>query len=217
MLPRHQPHTLRFPPLTAALRLLTLAAAAALAAATYPARADTPDTPTTTQAAASLHPHDEVAALTRAGQPAQAIHQADTYLATHPRDPQMRFLRGMAQSRAGDVQGAIATFTLLTQEYPELPEPYNNLAVLHASQGELERARAALETAVRNHPGYAVALENLGDIHARLAHDAWLRAQQLRTRQTPANANATSTSGGRTALALKLAGIERLLQPQPAP
>ena len=70
-------------------------------------------------------------------------------------------------------------FTELTEEYPELPEPYNNLAVLYAGQGDYDKARKALEMAIRTHPSYAVAHENLGDIYATLASQAYDKALQL--------------------------------------
>ena len=59
-----------------------------------------------------------------------------------------------------------------------MPEPYNNLAVIYASQNELEKARAALDMALRNNPSYTIAHENLGDILTRLALQAYQRAQQ---------------------------------------
>jgi len=127
--------------------------------------------------------YDDVAALIKAGKTAEALTQAQTYLARNARDPQMRFLQGSAQSASGDTQAAIATFTQLIQEYPELPEPYNNLAVLYASQGQLEEARNALLQAVRNNPDYPVAYENLGDIYLRLAHQAFAQATKLQGAQ----------------------------------
>ncbi|MPN38304.1 hypothetical protein SDC9_185828 [bioreactor metagenome] len=96
-----------------------------------------------------------------------------------PRDPQLLFLRGVAQTDLGKTAEAIETFTNLTQLYPELPEPYNNLAVLYAKQNELEKAQRALEMAVRGNPNYAVAYENLGDIYARLAAESFEKAQRL--------------------------------------
>lgn len=121
----------------------------------------------------------EVNRLVRAGQLTEAMARADQYLAGKPRDPQMRFLKGVIQSESGKTDEAIATYVSITQDYPELPEPYNNLAVLYASRGQLDNARSALEMAIRNKPGYATAHENLGDIHARLASRSYARALQL--------------------------------------
>jgi tetratricopeptide (TPR) repeat protein len=70
-------------------------------------------------------------------------------------------------------------FTKLTEDYPELPEPYNNLAVLYAQQKQYDKARTALEMAIRTHPAYAIAYENLGDVYAKLASQAYDKALQL--------------------------------------
>ncbi|MGD9772742.1 tetratricopeptide repeat protein [Diaphorobacter sp.] len=121
----------------------------------------------------------DIARLIQQGKPAEAAAQLDQRLTTAPRDPQLRFLRGVALTDSGKHAEAIEVFTKLTEEYPELPEPYNNLAVLYASQNQLEKARTALEMAVRTKPDYATAHENLGDIHAKLAGQSYLRAQQL--------------------------------------
>ena len=139
--------------------------------------------------------YSDVAKLVRAGKTAEAMAQADKYLASNQRDPQMRFLKGTAQTAAGQTEDAIATFTLLTEEYPELPEPYNNLAVIYASQNRLDQARNALEMAVRNNPNYAVAHENLGDIYARLAEQAYARSLQLNGANAALKRKATTLGG----------------------
>ena len=74
---------------------------------------------------------------------------------------------------------AVKVFTDLTRDYPQLPEPYNNLAVLYAQKGDYEKARDALEAALATHPAYATAHENLGDIYSALAGAAYNRALQL--------------------------------------
>ena len=121
----------------------------------------------------------EITQLIKAGKPADALAKADQRLAANPRDPQLRFLRGVAQADSGKPAEAITTFTKLTEEYPELPEPYNNLAVLYANQNQLDKARTALEMAIRTNPSYATAHENLGDIYAKLASQAYNKALQL--------------------------------------
>jgi Flp pilus assembly protein TadD len=168
-----------------ALRLLALACALLLPAAV---RADD---------------YADVNQLLRSGKYAEALAKADRYIATKPRDPQMRFLKGVVQTQAGRTADAIATFTQLTQEYPELPEPYNNLAVLYAGQSDFDKARASLEAAVRANPDYAIAHENLGDVYAKLAALAYAKSQQL----DPANAAAPR----------KLALVRQLFPAAPAP
>ena len=121
----------------------------------------------------------DVNALLRQGKAEEALAKADAYIAGKPRDPQMRFLRGVILTDQGKPADALTTFTQLTQDYPELPEPYNNLAALYAARSEFDKARTALEMAIRLKPDYATAHENLGDVYARLAGQSYNRAQQL--------------------------------------
>jgi Flp pilus assembly protein TadD/ketosteroid isomerase-like protein len=123
--------------------------------------------------------YSDVSQLLRAGKLVEAMNKAETYLTTKPTDPQMRFLKGVIQRSAGKQNEAIATFTKLTEDFPELPEPYNNLAVLYAGQSQFDKARSALEMAIRTNPSYATAHENLGDVYARLASQAYNKALQL--------------------------------------
>ena len=130
-------------------------------------------------ASAFADDYDPVNQLLRDGQLPQAMAKADAYLAQNPRDPQMRFLKALIQQDGGQRDAAIASYVALTQDYPELPEPYNNVAVLYASRGDFEKARDALEMAIRNSRTYATAHENLGDVYARLAEKSYRQALQL--------------------------------------
>ncbi|HEY6773065.1 MAG TPA: tetratricopeptide repeat protein, partial [Oxalicibacterium sp.] len=121
----------------------------------------------------------DVSQLLRAGQHAQALSKADAYLSKNPRDPQMRFLKGVILTEQNKPNEAIDIFTKLTKDYPALPEPYNNLAVLYAAAGRYDDARLALDKAIRTNPTYATAYENLGDVHAKLASQAYDKALQL--------------------------------------
>jgi len=125
--------------------------------------------------------YSEVSKMLRAGRLAEAEARVDRHLASKPRDPQMRYFKGVIQRDSGRPAEALATFTKLAEDYPELPEPHNSVAVLHAAQGDYEKARGALEMAIRANPGYATAHENLGDIHARLASQSYCRALQFDT------------------------------------
>lgn len=122
---------------------------------------------------------DEVNQLLKAGKQAQALAKIDQSLSAKPRDAQMRFIKGVVQTELGKPTDAITTFTRLTEDFPELPEPYNNLAVLYASSAQYDKARAALEMAIRTNPSYTTAHENLGDIYANLASQAYSKALQL--------------------------------------
>jgi Flp pilus assembly protein TadD len=108
-----------------------------------------------------------------------AIARLDALNAQRPREPQARFLKGVVQTEQGETDAALATFLALTSDFPELPEPYNNLAVLYAKKGQYEGARVALETAVKAAPDWAVAHENLGDVYVRIAAGEYERAAEL--------------------------------------
>ena len=173
--------------------------------------------------------YSDITQLLKTGKAAEALVKADQRLAATPRDPQLRFLRGVAQADSGKQGEAITTFTKLTEEYPELPEPYNNLAVLYANQNQLDKARTALEMAIRTNPSYATAHENLGDIYAKLASQAYNKALQLDA--TSANsvkpklalirelfsADAASKSGRPAAAAPAPAAVVATQRPAPAP
>lgn len=100
---------------------------------------------------------------------AEAIEILDKLGTDRPREPQARFLKGIALADSGKTDAAIAQFRSVLGDYPELPEPHNNLAVLYAQKGEYALAREELEAAISVAPDYAIAYENLGDIYARLA------------------------------------------------
>jgi Flp pilus assembly protein TadD len=100
---------------------------------------------------------------------ADATAKLDKLIAERPREPQARFMKGLALTDEGKTEDAIGVFRALLADFPELPEPRNNLAVLYAQKGEYAQARDELERAVQAAPDYAVAHENLGDVYARLA------------------------------------------------
>ena len=124
--------------------------------------------------------------LFKAGQTKQALERVNRALAANPREPQARFLKGLIFTEQGKQAEAIDIFAKLTQDYPNLPEPYNNLAVIYASQGQYDKARSALEQSIRTHPSYATAYENLGDVYAKLASQAYGKALQLDSSNTGA-------------------------------
>lgn len=143
---------------------------------------------------------DEVSKLLEQGKAAQAAKQAEAYLKQNPADVQLRFLQGVIAAEQRQNAQAIKIFTALTREYPNLPEPYNNLAVLYAAEGQERKASEVLEQAIRTNPSYATAHENLGDLYARMASDAYAKALQL--------------DGSRQAIQPKLALITQIFPKQ---
>ena len=198
---------------TSRLRLLALSVAVSAALGATVVMAQTDD-------------YAEVNRLMRAGQLSEALSKVDQYLTSKPRDPQMRFLKGVIQTEGGKHSDAIATFSKLTEEFPELPEPYNNLAVLYAGQSQFDKARAALEMAIRTNPSYATAHENLGDVYAKLASQSYSKALQLDSGNTAVAPklslirtlfSADAKGGARPGAALTPAAVAKPAVPAPTP
>jgi tetratricopeptide (TPR) repeat protein len=124
-------------------------------------------------------PVEETQTLIQRGDLDGAMKRIDRFLASSPQDAEGRFTRALILVKQNKLPDAIKAFTDLTHDYPQLPEPYNNLAVLYAQSGEYEKARDALEAALATNPSYATAHENLGDIYAALAGAAYNRALAL--------------------------------------
>ncbi len=121
----------------------------------------------------------EASKLLRSGQHQQALERVNKVLASRPKDAQARFLKGLIFAEQGNTKDATDILLALTKDFPDLPEPYNNLAVIYASQGQYDKARGALEQSIRTHPSYATAYENLGDVYAKLASQAYDKALQI--------------------------------------
>jgi tetratricopeptide (TPR) repeat protein len=121
----------------------------------------------------------EARKLLDAGEHEAAMRRVEESLAKKPADQDARFLKGMILYEDGCITEAIEVFQRLSQDYPELAGVYNNLAVLYALRGDLERARQSLEMAMRTNPKDATAQENLGDIYVQLAARAYERAAEL--------------------------------------
>jgi len=151
----------------------------------------------------------DVAKLMRSGQYGEALARADAFLAKNPRDAQVRFMKGVILTEQNKTNEAITVFTRLTEDYPNLPEPYNNLAVLYAAAGQYEKARSALDSAIRTNPSYATAYENLGDVHAKLASQAYDKALQLDSGNSAAKSKLT--------MVRSLVGTDTLAAAAPAP
>src|SRR5258708_8383027 len=131
------------------------------------------------QAGFAASSYEDASKLFKQGNYAEALEKVESMTTANPRDARERFLKGLSLTEQNKPAEAVKVFTSLTEDYPELPEPYNNLAVLYASQGQYDKARNSLEMAIRTHPSYAIAHENLGDVYAKMASEAYDKALQL--------------------------------------
>lgn len=132
-----------------------------------------------TSLSAQATPLADIIQLHKKGKPEQALQELDSYLASLPKDSwgrnvtQARFLKGVILAEQKRTAEAIRIFNKLTLDYPDLPEPYNNLAALYVSQGKYEAARDTLERAMQTDPAYAALHNNLNDIYAKLSAHAY--------------------------------------------
>ena len=94
-------------------------------------------------------------------------------------DVQLLFLKGRAQARSGQHEAASQTYREMTIQYPELPEPWNNLASEYVRLGQFERAEQALQSALASDPDYTEARLNLGLVQLMLAHESLSQAADL--------------------------------------
>ena len=123
-------------------------------------------------------PHQQVEQLMRQDQIEPALAKIQAHLAQRPRDPQMRFWQAVLLTRQGKREQALQVYTELTQDFPELAEPHNNLGVLQAANNDIDLAQRSFELALRADPQHALAHENLADVLLRQAQRHYQRAAQ---------------------------------------
>lgn len=126
--------------------------------------------------AATLHPGDfspRVEQLLTNGHPAQALELADIGIKRNPRNAQLQFLRTVSLESLGRTEDAAKGLKSLIAAYPEIPEPYNNLAVIEAGFGNLEEAQGLLKKALVINPKFSLAQKNLGDVYLALALECY--------------------------------------------
>jgi Flp pilus assembly protein TadD len=131
---------------------------------------------------------ETVRTIAAAGNREDALEELARIIEADAGNVQARFMKGMIELDQGDTPAARQTFADIARLFPRLPEAFNNLAAIYAMDGEYERARQALLSAVANAPDYAVARSNLGDLYVRLAADAYRKAAELNPEDPVANA-----------------------------
>ena len=122
--------------------------------------------------------------LIRAGRLKEALQSIEARQAveamrhTPGTDVQLMFLHARILAEMNRPIEAEAVYLQMTSRFPELPEPWNNLAALYVKRNELDQARRALEMAIMINPRYSIAQANLGDVQMNLALRAYQNAAQ---------------------------------------
>ena len=111
--------------------------------------------------------------------PSRALVEIDLLLEFSPNNHNLLFLRAVTLTKLEKKDLAIETYNSLIEKFPNLPEPYNNLAVLYAEQNRLLEAKEVLEKALQTNNSYSIAHINLGDVYTRMASDAYRKAFEL--------------------------------------
>ncbi len=124
-------------------------------------------------------PHENVLKLLKQDLSEQAFVMVSQYLQDHPQDPQMRFWLGNLWVKKGEKKKAADIFLRLTQDCPELSEPYNNLGILQFEAGDYHAAKASFESALKVQPDFALAVENLADTYLLLSRSSLEHASAL--------------------------------------
>jgi predicted Zn-dependent protease len=115
----------------------------------------------------------DIEKLVKAKKYPEAIDSINKQLKKTPGNVQLRYVKARIQIEMRQWVEAKKTLVEITQQFPELPEPYNNLAALAANQGNWIEARDYLELALKLRPSYTVASANLGEVYIRLAAQAY--------------------------------------------
>tara|TARA_B100000795_G_C22791512_1_gene437185 strand:- start:357 stop:1289 length:933 start_codon:yes stop_codon:yes gene_type:complete len=122
---------------------------------------------------------DEIKLLLKKGKYSYAETLVKNEINNNLNDPELLFYRGIIETNLGKNNKAIDTFRELTERFPELPEPFNNLAVLYAEKGQFRLAKEILEQAIKTNPSYLTAHINLGDIFTKMASEAYNKALEI--------------------------------------
>jgi len=122
---------------------------------------------------------DEIKLLLKNGNYKKAEGLINNSIESNLNNPEILFYRGIMETNLGKTNQAIDTFRDLTERFPELPEPFNNLAVLYAEKGQFRLAKEILEQAIKTNPSYLTAHINLGDIFTKMASEAYNKALEI--------------------------------------
>ena len=133
--------------------------------------------------------NEEIKLLIKQGTFSKALILAEEHLTKNPDEIRTLFLKGIILANMNRPKKSASIFISLTKKHPELPEPYNNLAVIYAANGEYDKAEEALRNAINTHPSYAVAHQNLGDIYAKMASQAYNKILQLHSNEQEVKKN----------------------------
>src|SRR5690606_24226470 len=114
---------------------------------------------------------DRISEMLNEGRNGEALEVIEKYETVREQSPeaigtdvQLMFQKGRALSALGRTDEAITLYQDMTVRFPELPEPWNNLASEYVKKNQLDRARDALQMSLSISPSYPAARLNLGRV-----------------------------------------------------
>ena len=119
---------------------------------------------------------DKILHLLQGDRLAEALIEADELVTSYPDRPDYLFIKATVLDRLGNPEDAVAIYKQLIDQFPEFPEPYNNLALHQANNGDYPKAIETLEKAFHTNDSYSVAYQNLQSIYDRMANEAYREA-----------------------------------------
>ena len=110
------------------------------------------------------------------GNPELALRQLDARLASAPEDRKAAYLKGLILMQLRKSAEAERWFRMMQSNFPDMPQPYNALAVIYDGRGDLPAARQILQELLERHPDQHGARVNLGNIYLKLARQEFEKA-----------------------------------------
>ena len=107
---------------------------------------------------------------------APAALTGDQLLVEQPDNARVQFLTAYAYQMDKQTNRAKALYENLIRDYPELPEPRNNLAMIYLAGGDSDKASQLLIDALNTNSSYSTAYKNLGRIYRGIASETYRQA-----------------------------------------
>ena len=120
-----------------------------------------------------------VRVLLQAGEYLTALVLLEDLNVLRPCDADLLLLLARVYEATGETDTAISVYQTLISNFPNLPEPYNNIAVLYAARGKIEKAKELLIRGLSTNNSYRRLQKNLSTLYVVEAAEAYRRALSL--------------------------------------
>ena len=105
-----------------------------------------------------------------------ALQKIDQWLNLQPNAAVPLFLKARILTIDGKSDQAITIYKRVIEVEPDLPEAYNNLGLIYAAGGNLEKATKYFQLGLQTNPSYATLYQNLSTVYATRAIAAYRKA-----------------------------------------